>query len=174
MNELEPGTHYSFFDHSPFVVSYLQTVAELQGADVSVVEGDIRQLKRPAHPLAVLRTKNAVAYVPDFENKLEEMADWVAPGGRLVLQNDPVDGQRELIIEKHGPLALRLLREGWDLSIEFESQRGAEHSLDTLIFTRPKGAAPTRTAAEAKAAWQRYVAAARKAAQAGMLRFFFR
>jgi hypothetical protein len=174
MKELEPGTHYSFFDLSPLVVSYLRTVAELQGADVSVVEGDIQTLTRPARPLAVLRSKNAVAYVPNFEKKLEEMADWIAPGGRLVLQNDPTSGQRDQIIKKHGPLALRLLQQGWDLSIEFADQPGAEHALDTLIFTRPKAAAKPRTAAAAEAAWGRYILAARRAGQLEMLRFFFR
>ncbi len=170
MKELEPGTHYSFFDFSPFVTSYLNTVAEMSGADVSVVEEDILRLARPARPLSVLRTKNAVAYVPNFEKKLEEMADWIAPGGRLVLQNDPMPGQRELIIKKHGALARRLLQEGWDMSFEFASDPGAAHALDTLIFTRPKTPVRPRTSVS----WQRYVDAVQKVNRDDMLRHFFR
>jgi|GEM_PF-2244408 len=172
-DELEPGTHYSFFDLSPFVVSYLDTIAKLKGADATVLEEDITRLTPPARPLAVLRTKNAVNYVPGFEKKLEEMADWIGPGGRLVIQNDPVGGQRQTIIEKHGPLALRLLAQGWELSVEFESAPDAKHALDTLIFTRPKDAARTRTAAQAQKIWDGYVLAAHQAGLADMLRFLF-
>jgi SAM-dependent methyltransferase len=176
LTELEPGTRYSFFDLSPFVVSYLQSVAQLAGKDkdVVVMEGSILELERPAQPLSVLRNKNAVAYVAGFEKKFAEMADWVAPGGRLVIQNDPMAGQRQLILQKHSELALRLLQQGWDMSIEFESQRGAQHALDTLIFTRPKGAATARTAAQARQEWQRYVDAVQKVNQEEHFGSFFR
>ena len=163
LRELEPGTRYSFFDFSPFVVSYLNAVAAHKGADAAAIEADILKLKRPERPLAVLRTKNAVAYVPGFEKKLSEMADWIAPGGRLVIQNDPMSGQRRLIIDKHGPLALRLIEEGWDFKFEFTSARGAEHELDTLIFTRPKGGEIRRSAAEARELWARYLASVKYA-----------
>ena len=176
-HELEPGTRYSFFDSSPFVVSYLNTVAARNGtsalntvaarydagaATAVAIEADILALKRPKTPLAVLRTKNAVGYVPGFGKKLEEMVDWIAPGGRLVIQNDPMPGQRALIIKEHGALARRLLAEGWGLEFEFASSRGAEHLLDTLIFTRPKGAAAPRSSHEARKLWDRYVSAVDK------------
>ncbi len=163
LRELEPGTRYSFFDLSPFVVSYLNAMAAHKGADAAAIEADILKLQRPERPLAVLRTKNAVAYVPGFEKKLTEMADWIAPGGRLVVQNDPMAGQRRLIVNKHGPLALRLIAEGWDFKFEFASSRTAEHELDTLIFTRPKGGAMARSANETRDSWSRYVAAVKYA-----------
>lgn len=156
LRELEPGTRYSFFDYSPFVVSYLKTLASLSGSDAQVVEADLHGLKKPEKPLAVLRSKNAVAYVKGFEKKLATMTDWIAPGGRLILQNDPMPGQRDLILEKHGPLALRLLEEGWDFSFEFTSARGSEHALDTLIFTRPRVDGVHRSRNEARAMWERY------------------
>jgi SAM-dependent methyltransferase len=159
LRELEPGTRYSFFDMSPFVVSYLNAIAARKGADAAAIEADILKLQRPERPLAVLRTKNAVAYVPGFEKKLSEMADWVAPGGRLVIQNDPMPGQRELIVKKHGPLAQRLIQEGWDFTFEFTSARGARHELDTLIFTRPKGAPVSLSPQQTREKWDRYVAA---------------
>jgi hypothetical protein len=159
LSELEPGTRYSFFDFSPFVVAYLNAVAARHGADAAAIEADILKLQRPERPLAVLRTKNAVAYVPGFEDKLAEMADWVAPGGRLVIQNDPMAGQRLLIVQKHGALAQRLIEEGWSFAFEFESSRAAAHDLDTLSFTRPKGPASPRSPQETRAEWGRYLAA---------------
>lgn len=144
--ELEPGTNYTFFDYSPFVVSYLKTAAALAGAaNASVVEADLLQLSRPDKPLAVLRTKNAVHYVPGFDKKLEVMADWIAPGGQLVIQNDPNPAQRGMIIEKHGPLIRRLIAEGWEFEYGFSGSPGnwGGYALDTIILTRPKLAAKT-------------------------------
>jgi SAM-dependent methyltransferase len=142
--ELDPGVNYSFFDYSPFVVSYLRTAAELTGSrNVSVVEADLNRLTRPVKPLAVLRTKNAVHYVPGFDKKLEEMADWIAPGGQLVIQNDPNPAQRSMIVEKHGPLIRRLISEGWTLDFGFAGKAGkwGGYALDTLTLTRPALAA---------------------------------
>jgi SAM-dependent methyltransferase len=162
--ELDPKTNYSFFDYSPFVVSYLKTAAELAGVkNAAVVEGDINTLARPAKPLAVLRTKNAVYYVPGFDKKLEEMTDWIAPGGQLIVQNDPNPGQRSLIISKHGPVIRRLLSEGWAIEYGFSGDSGkwGRYGLDTLVLTRPRQAAK-RSAGEAERAWKAYAAAVAK------------
>lgn len=161
--ELEPGTNYSFFDYSPFVVSYLKTAAELAGArNAAVVEGDINKLERPAKPLAVLRTKNAVHYVPGFDKKLEEMADWIAPGGQLVIQNDPNPGQRSLIIEKHGPLIRRLIAAGWEFEYGFSGSPGnfGVYALDTMTLTRPK-LAWEKSPEDAAREWSSYERAAK-------------
>jgi SAM-dependent methyltransferase len=163
LRELEPGTRYSFFDFSPYVVSYLNAIAKHKGAEAAAIEADILKLQKPERPLAVLRSKNAVAYVPGFEKKLSEMADWVAPGGRLVLQNDPNSAQRGLIVRNHGPLALRLIEEGWDFKFEFASSRAAEHALDTLILTRPKAEGLRRSTEETRELWERYLAAVKYA-----------
>lgn len=143
--ELDPRTKYTFFDYSPFVVSYLKTAAELAGAgNAAVVEADLLQLTRPEKPLAVLRTKNAVHYVPGFDKKLETMTDWIAPGGQLVIQNDPNPNQRGMIIEKHGPLIRRLIAEGWEFEYGFSGSPGnwGGYALDTITLTRPKAAVP--------------------------------
>jgi hypothetical protein len=156
--ELEPGVNYSFFDYSPFVVSYLKTAAELAGAgNASAVEADLLQLKRPAKPIAVLRTKNAVHYVPGFDKKLETMTDWIAPGGKLYIQNDPNPGQRSVIIEKHGPLIRRLIAEGWEFEYGFSGSPGewGGYALDTIVLTRPKDAVE-KTGAEAQREWSSY------------------
>ncbi|MCR4296652.1 MAG: hypothetical protein NUW21_14060 [Elusimicrobia bacterium] len=156
--ELEPGTNYSFFDYSPFVVSYLRASAELAGAkNAAVVEADLLKLQRPAKPLAVLRTKNAVHYVPGFDKKLETMTDWIAPGGQLIIQNDPNPGQRSVIIEKHGPLVRRLIAEGWAFEYGFSGSPGnwGGYALDTITLTRPK-LAVEKTPAEAAAEWASY------------------
>ncbi len=175
--EIDASTHYSFFDYSPFVVSYLRTAAALAGAkNVSVVEGDINKLTRPAQPLAVLRTKNAVNYVPGFERKLEEMADWIAPGGQLIIQNDPNPAQRSTIISKHGPLIRRLIAAGWEIEYGFSGRPGkfSEYGLDTLILTRPR-LAWEKTPVEADAAWRAYAAAVAKAdAEFNPFGFLFR
>ncbi|PIR19429.1 MAG: hypothetical protein COV48_02060 [Elusimicrobia bacterium CG11_big_fil_rev_8_21_14_0_20_64_6] len=156
--ELEPGVKYSFFDYSPFVVSYLKTAALLANAGgVEVVEADLNMLTRPAKPLAVLRTKNAVHYVPGFDKKLEEMADWIAPGGQLVIQNDPNPGQRSLIISQHGPLIRRLISEGWEFEYGFSGSPGnwGGYALDTITVTRPK-LVFEKSAAEAERQWASY------------------
>lgn len=159
--ELEPNTNYSFFDYSPFVAAYLNAAAGWAGAaNAKVVEGDINALVRPAKPIAVLRTKNAVHYVPGFDKKLEEMVDWIAPGGQLVIQNDPIPGQRALIMGKHGPLIGRLLAEGWTMQSGFSGYPGpySDYALDTLTLTRPAGAAMPRDAAGVARLWNAYVA----------------
>ncbi len=159
--ELEPKTNYSFFDYSPFVVSYLKTAADLAGAkNATIVEGDIGKLRKPAKPVAMLRTKNAVHYVPGFAQKLEEMADWIAPGGQLAIQNDPNPGQRAMIVKDHGPLIRRLLSEGWAIEYGFSGYGGkwGRYALDTLILTRPAAPEP-RSALEAGAVWKAYAAA---------------
>ncbi len=139
--ELDLGTNYTFFDYSPFVVSYLRTAAELAGVrNAAVVEADLNKLTRPAKPLAVLRTKNAAYYVPGFDKKLEEMADWIAPGGQIIIQNDPNPGQRAIIIEKHGRLIRRLIAQGWEFEYGFSGSPGnwGMYGLDTITLTRPK------------------------------------
>lgn len=161
--ELDPKTNYSFFDYSPYVVSYLETAAQIAGkANAKAVEGDIGALKKPAKPVAVLRTKNAVHYVPGFAKKLEEMADWIAPGGQLVIQNDPNPGQRQLIREGHGELIKRLVSEGWTLEYGFSGRQGkfAEYALDTLILTRPASASVAKI--DPAPAWRAYVQAVQK------------
>lgn len=155
----EPG-RYVFFDRSPYAAAYLRTAARLAGAaGVEVREEDVRAITKPTKPLAVLRTKNAVAYVAGFERKLETMADWIAPGGQLVIQNDPHSYQRKVIIDKHGPLALRLLSEGWKFEFGFAGSRGhlGDYVYDTLIFTKPQGGAASRTKAETQKAWRAYL-----------------
>jgi hypothetical protein len=156
--ELDPGVNYSFFDYSPFVVSYLRTSAELAGAkNASAIEADLLKLTRPAKPLAVLRTKNAAHYVPGFDKKLETMTDWIAPGGQLIIQNDPNPGQRSVIIEKHGPLVRRLIAEGWAFEYGFSGSPGdwGGYALDTITVTRPERAA-AKTAAQAASEWASY------------------
>ncbi len=163
--ELDPNTKYSFFDYSSFVVSYLKTAAELAGAkNAEVVEADLNKLTKPAKPLAVLRTKNAVHYVPGFDKKLEEMVDWIAPEGQLIIQNDPSPGQRSLIISKHGPVIRRLLSEGWAIEYGFTGYGGkwGRYGLDTLVLTRPKQAGKTRSADETEREWKTYAAAVAK------------
>lgn len=175
--ELDPKTSYSFFDYSPFVVSYLKTAAAIKGVkNLVVVEGDIGALQKPAKPIAVLRTKNAVHYVPGFAKKLEEMADWIAPGGQLVIQNDPNPGQRSLIVDGHGALIRRLLSEGWGIEYGFSGYDGVygKYALDTLVLTRPKAPSP-RSAADAAESWSRYRAAvARIDADTNPFAFLFR
>lgn len=163
--ELDPNTNYSFFDYSPFVVSYLKTAAELAGKkNATIIEGDINALTKPAKPIAVLRTKNAVHYVPGFDKKLEEMSDWIAPGGQLIIQNDPGAGQRSLVVGKHGPLIRRLLAEGWAVEYGFSGYGGkwGGYALDTLVLTRPKKAAKPLAAAEVESRWKAYLAAVAK------------
>jgi hypothetical protein len=151
LRELEPGTHYTFFDRSPYVVSVLRHVAELSGASfqVSVVEKNILDLRLPRRPLAVLRNKNAGAYVDGFPQKLELMTNWIKKGGKLVFQNDPWYLGRNKFIEWHGALALRLLREGWEMATSFAVSPAAEHDLDTVSLIRPADRPVLRTEAQA-------------------------
>ena len=67
------------------------------------------------------------------------MSDWIAPGGQLVIQNDPHAGQRQVIIDKHGFLIRRLISEGWDFRFGFAGRDGhfSNYALDTMILTRP-------------------------------------
>lgn len=85
--------------------------------------------------------------MPGFEKKLSEMAGWVAPGGRLVIQNDPM-----------APLARRLIEDGWDFKLEFASSRVVERDLDALIFTRPKTGGVRRSADETRELRGRFLA----------------
>jgi hypothetical protein len=155
--EQKKDTHYHYFDRSPFVTAHLRELAALTGADATVHEADIMTLERPAQPLAVLRTKNAITYVAGFEKKLEEMAGWIAPGGQLVIQNDANPAQHRDLVAFHSELALRLLEEGWDLEYQFAAAGEARYELDTLIFTRPAGPPQPRSREDAEKFWSRFV-----------------
>lgn len=176
--EIDATTHYSFFDYSPMVVEYLRTAARLRGrGNVSVVEGDIGALPKPVKPIGVLRTKNAVNYVPGFAAKLEEMVDWIQPGGRLIIQNDPNPGQRGAIREKHGPLIRRLLEQGWAIEYGWAGYPGkwGDYGFDTLVLTKPKSPSERTDAGKP---WRDYVAAMKRVDDDynpfGSLGFFFR
>jgi hypothetical protein len=156
LDELTPGKDYAFFDHSPFVVAYLNEIAARTGARARAEEADIKALRPPAKPLAVLRSKNAIAYAKGFERQLDGMTGWIAEGGSLILQTDPMPGQRELLVEKHQDTVLRLLEDGWGFQFAFASHPGAVHGLDTVVLTRPAPGAPRRTQEEAHALWGRF------------------
>jgi hypothetical protein len=163
--EIDSKSDYSFFDISPFVVSFLNETARQTGkSNAKAVKADLLQLQKPAKPLSVLRSKNAIAYVPGFGKKLEEMADWIAPGGQLVIQNDPNPGQRSLITGDHGPLIQRLIAEGWDMQYGFSGDSGplGKYGYDTLVLTRPIGPRQVESL-EAAARWKDYVRAVQKA-----------
>lgn len=152
---LDPKTRYKFIDASPFVVAYLREFRRKMLIDgdrgvegVEIVEADVRKLTRPEKPLAVLRAKNVAYYAPGSEKEIDEMTDWIAPGGQLIIDNDSGSyGQQETILNKHGKMAERLIKEGWHFEFRF-GRPGSWFSsgeLDTLIFTRPAaGAAPRR------------------------------
>ena len=143
LNGLQPHMQYSFFDSSPFVVDYLQAVVDLarargQGVDnVRIIKADVNNLPQPSEPLAVLRSKNVTAYVPGFQAALERMTGWIAEGGMLLIQNDPMFTQRQLIIAHLSAMAHRLIEAGWRLEFDFMHEPGARDARhDTVTFTR--------------------------------------
>lgn len=165
MREVDSASDYSFFDLSGFVTAVLNETARLAGKpNAKAVQENLLALKKPAKPLSVLRTKNAIAYVPGFDKKLEEMADWVAPGGQLVIQNDPNPGQRSLVVKHHGPLIRDLLSKGWAIEYGFSRKSGpfSEYGFDTLVLVRP-AALKTVRAREVNDLWNAYVRAVKKA-----------
>ncbi len=160
--DLDPATRYRFFDISFFVVECLkETVRHLGLTNVSIERQDIRHLAPPTGPLAVIRAKNTVSYVPDFEKKLEEMASWLQVGGQLILQSETDPDHRAIIVDWHAPLAEKLIRDGW----RFEYQLVEDDSrlkrfpipLDTLKFTKPGVNIDRASVATSQALWQKYL-----------------
>jgi hypothetical protein len=161
--EVDKTTPYVMFDLSPFAAAYIRESAAMAGKpNVSTREEDLMRIARPAEPLAVLRTKNAVAYVPGFAAKLEEMADWIAPRGQLIIQTDPGPGRHEFLIQHHEALVRRLLREGWTMQVGFSGGAGelGRYGYDSLVLTRPADGAAR---ADQSASWTSYLESVRYA-----------
>ncbi len=158
--EVSAGTEYRLFDASPFVTGYIDASARLAGKPrARAVRQDILALERPEKPLAALRTKNAAGYVPGFADKLETMADWIAPGGQLIIQADAGHPYQHMaIVDRHGALVRRLLAEGWSFDFGFARGPGAlgRYAYDTMILTRPAGAPAPRDAEAVERAWSEY------------------
>lgn len=153
MSRLDPATRYVFLDRSAFVTSYLETARRLNGtlSNVRVLKADLRDLRKPARPLSVIRWKNVHTYVEGFEERLHDMAGWLAPGGRLVIQTDLGAGYRMALIKQLGPVFQTLMAEGW----AFDHGPLGVGDLETLHFTRPAGPLSASALAEALASSQR-------------------
>jgi hypothetical protein len=138
----DPKTHYVLFEKSPFIKGYLDVAIEGKHVNAEAVCIDVRNIQRPSGPIAALRAKNMVSYAPGFEKKLFEMADWIAPGGQIILQSDYRLGHPEtfqkMLIEPYGSLIKDLAARGW----RFEYYLSTKYGHPTIILTRPlQGAA---------------------------------
>ena len=159
MGPRDSATTYRFFDRSAYVVEYLTEMKRLMLADgkpaanVEIAQADVRRMARPPTPISVIRSKNVHTYVDGFVPELERMTDWVAPGGDLVLQNDP-GGQRQATIRQLGPMIERLLAKGWRLRFGGFAQAPGE--LETLTLSRPRRGGAKPDAASRKV-WKEYV-----------------
>lgn len=148
---LDPNTRYVFIDRSNFVTAYLQesrTLLASRGRDMShvrVVQADLRQLPTPTEPLSVVRWKNVHTYVQGFERQLLTFSKWLAPGGQLILQNDP-GPQRLATISKLGPSIQDLISDGWAFDFEPLDQGG----LETATLTKPAANASPSELREAR------------------------
>lgn len=159
MGPRDSATTYRFFDRSLYVVEYLTEMKRLMLADgkpaanVEIAQADVRRMARPPTPVSVIRSKNVHTYVDGFVPELERMTDWIAPGGDLVLQNDP-GGQRQATVRQLGPMIERLLAKGWRL--RFGGFSHARGHLETLTLSRPRGGRAKPDAASRKV-WKDYV-----------------
>lgn len=140
----DPKTTYVFFDRSAFVISYLETGRQMlarAGApmdNVKIVQVDLRELGKPKTAPSVIRWKNVHTYVDGYEQRMEEIAGWLAPGGRLILENDPGAGQRLTNLKLLGPIINRMIAEGW----AFDFEPLGRGDLETMTLTKP-AAPPT-------------------------------
>jgi hypothetical protein len=153
VSSLSPNTKYVFLDRSTFVTSYLEAgrrIAAAKGRDMSAVEilnADLRGIQKPAAPISVLRWKNVHTYIQGFEKRMEEMAGWIAPGGRLVIQNDAGAGQRIGILTKLAPVIQDLIAKGY----AFDYEPLGRGDLETLTLSKPAaGAAADANAVRAR------------------------
>ena len=158
---LDEGVSYRFIDISPFMTRTVNAfIAKLSAAgqdmsNVRMEEGDAMALKKPEAPLAAIRAKNVIAYVPEFAMKLAEMSDWIAPGGAIHIQNDPGIPWRRSIMQAYTPLAIDLLMGGWTMDTNYAVRHGTAY--DLLSFKKPAAEAAPVSRDEATATWQGYI-----------------
>ena len=130
----DPNRQYRLFDISSTVSGSLTGKIEADGwKNIKAINQDILKITRPDQPISVIRSKNAAGYAPSFYQKLEEMADWLAPGGQIILQCDM--GKFAAENGLHRNLVEKLVSEGWG----FQTQFNGDLRFDTIVLTRPIG-----------------------------------
>lgn len=138
--KLEPGVTYVFFDRSAFSTGILEAGRRMLGLDnVKVLQGDLRRLQKPAVGPAAIRWKNVHGYVKGYERRIPELAGWIQPGGRFIVEIDPDAGHRNYMLQTISNQLTALIRDGWTFGFEPLGSGG----LETVHFTKP-------TEAEAK------------------------
>lgn len=171
----DPKTTYVFFDRSAFVVSYLETGRQMLANagvkmdNVKIVQVDLRKLGAPKTAPSVIRWKNVHTYVSGYEKRMEEIAGWLAPGGRLILENDPGVGQRITNLKLLGPIVNRMIAEGW----AFDFQPLGRGDLETMTLTKPAAPLSAQARRDAHRAslrrWDAYARAVDEANQMDMM-----
>ncbi len=137
---LDPRSTYYFsdIDAMNYLTYRFQADAYLfDKSNLTFVHKDLRSITQRDignKKIDLLRVKNAWHYVPGFfPGKLNEMIEWLSPGGVMSLEADRSSlDQFNSIIAQLDKIASRLLAQGW--SFEFEPNAGVYYQ---LRFTKP-------------------------------------
>ncbi len=136
LGNLRLNEPYAVVDRSRFVGAYLKEHRALTGNSlVSVWERDVMALPKPREALGLVRARNAWAYVPRLNDKLWEMADWLEPGGHIVLECDANDDSRKAMQSYTAGIVEALVAEGWKAE-QFSGMLG-----DRVTLVKPGKAA---------------------------------
>lgn len=139
LEKFKTSRTYRLFDVSPYVGRYLATNARANELNIKVNIEDIRGVRRPSQPIAALRIKNAASYAKGFENKLPELAEWIAPGGQIFIQDTAFPVQFARSVHRFGPHIKTLMSRGWTFHFHDLMQ---PYSMYTLKLERPEKELP--------------------------------
>lgn len=87
--QLHTGCEYYLTDISAYSCKCLEVEAlKYPDLSISILQKDIMQLERTdiKGEIGLIRAKNIYCYVPEFPDKLEELASWIQPGGCFIFQ----------------------------------------------------------------------------------------
>ncbi len=137
---------YIAVDNSHFVATYLNEYFRLKGfrsANMYVLEEDVTKMEKPVPRVGLVRCKNAWSYVAGLDRKLLEMADWLEPGGQLVLEEDPDNERRAVMRASMTALMRDLVAKGWKFEYSFgHFDVNNRVQMDRVVLTKPGALTP--------------------------------
>jgi SAM-dependent methyltransferase len=153
--ELNPKTHYKFFDISPFAVGVLNAFIERNHLNAEAIQADARALPKSSKKPAVIRVKNTWGYVRDFPDYIPDLAEALSPGGYLVFQDRRFHPEVIRLLNATWRGAVSLLEKGWTLTYDLN----LAHT-DGMLFInlkKPQGRGTKMSKDQAFAQWMQMI-----------------
>lgn len=136
--QLQASCQYYLTDISKYTCRCLQLEAlKFPDLSMNVLQKNIMQLERTdiEGKIGLIRAKNIYCYVPEFAQKVEELASWIESGGCFVFQES---SQSSVIFESmHSDIFDLFVDWGWKYKMKL-GDRNNPLALDTVWLLKNK------------------------------------